>query len=121
MKINGKTLLTLVPDANQKLSYSAAISLTQKRWCARVFSAGYCTAQCEHCIDNIRTAFNRLNNATDIKNPNALYTWLIRDEATKFIEKAREAEKHEVTVERDIYDRPTQRNPFLQFIDQMET
>ena len=117
MRIDGRTLFRIVPDAAKSIASSQAVSITRKRYCSRVHVAGYCTINCDNCSDSLQAAFTRLNKVEDIKSPEGLLTYLMRDEAVKHIESERGKEKTTPQPEVNWLGERTEQNPFLAVLE----
>ena len=76
MKIDPKTLLTIVPrEARSRVAVGVAIHIVQRTYCGRMTSKGLCTENCGDCQASLLNIF-RLEDA---QNPEALLTWLCKD------------------------------------------
>ena len=117
MRINGRTLFSLIPDAADSISTGQAVSITGKRYCSRVHAAGYCTTICDNCCESVQAAFEKLNGVPDLKSPAGMLTYLMRDAATKYIESEREKEKTAPTPEVNWMGDQVEHNPFLQLLE----
>ena len=117
MRISGKDLFHIVPGASACVHSGTAVSIIRQRYCSRVHTAGYCSSDCANCADHLQRTFGRLQDAHEVRSPAGLLTYLARDEAVKYIEKARSKEKQAIKKKGDeLFQSPT-RNPFLSLLE----
>jgi hypothetical protein len=112
MKIDPKTLLTIVPrEARSRVAVGVAIHIVQRSYCGRMTSKGLCTENCDNCQASLLNIF-RLEDA---QNPEALLTWLCKAQVASNEEKANE---HTVVIHKDALGipLPTSENVFADLL-----
>ena len=111
-RIDGKTLMAIVPSAGKNLAPGTAIITVRTRYCSRVHAVGRCTGDCEtNCRNRLESMFSRLNHAEDVRSYVSLLTWLARNEST--VKSEEPLIEEQIPDETDAYGHRTHRNPFL--------